>query len=342
MKKNLVLFICTMVFVFLVAEVAYRLTKFVIRGTWKPVTVISRDLGWISPPDYKTKSTRFVDASGKNYDRKYQTFKYGFRDWGNVSSNKPKIFFIGDSFTQCFDVSNENTYYGVFKKYFPSEIEIFAYGGGGYGTLQEYMIIDKYINQINPDVLVLQFCSNDFENNSFQSEAKSINLNQTIRPYLVEGEIFYRFSKWHPYPIMLRYSMFFSFLDVSVQQLRYKFTQDYNNKAVKFLNNESPYQVTSKIMAMIRKRVPKETRLYTFNCRGEGENEKIYKSFIEVAEKNGFTVIPGIAQAVRDAEVSGKVVRAADGGHLNNYGNEVMGRKLAHYFSSLFKRKNSE
>lgn len=338
--KNLVLFFCAIIFVFLTGECAYRITKFVARGTWKPIQVISRDLGWVSPPYYKTKSIRFVDASGKSYERKYQTFEHGFRAWGDVSSKKPKIFFIGDSFTQCFEVSNEKTYYGVFKKHFLNEVEVFAYGSGGYGTLQEFMIIDKYINQINPDAVVLQFCSNDFGNNSFQSEANAIVLNQTIRPYLVEDEVIYRFSKWHPYPILLKYSMLFNFLDSRTQKLRYKLIGGYNYKAAKSINHESPYQVTSKIMAMIRERVPRETPLYTFNCQGEDKNEKIYKSFIEVAEKNGFTVIPGIAQAVRDAELSGKVVRAADGGHLNNYGNEIMGKELAGYFSPFIKEKN--
>ncbi len=333
--KNSILFICTMVFVFLAGEVAYRITKFVVRGTWKPVIVISRDLGWISPPDYKTKSTRFVDAGGKSYERKYQTFKHGFRAWGNVSSNNPKIFFIGDSFTQCFDVSNENTYYGVFKKHFPVGVEIFAYGGGGYGTLQEYMIIDKYINQIKPDALVLQFCSNDFGNNSFQSEAKSIALNHTIKPYLVEGKIVYRFSKWHPYPILLKYSMFFSFLDTRTQKLRYKLKWGYNCKAAKSINNESPYQITSKIMAMIRKRVPANIPLYTFNCKGEKEDKVVYNQFLKVTETNDFIVIPYVMQAVADAEGSGKVVRAEDRGHLNNLGNEIMGRQLTKFFLNV-------
>ena len=38
-------------------------------------------------------------------------------------------------------------------------------GGGGYGTLQQYLLLKKYFNKINPDIIIHQFCENDFEIN---------------------------------------------------------------------------------------------------------------------------------------------------------------------------------
>jgi alkylation response protein AidB-like acyl-CoA dehydrogenase len=53
-----------------------------------------------------------------------------------------------------------------------ASLAVQVYGGHGYGTLQEYLVIDKYIDEIKPDLILLQVCSNDFTNN-LENEAKS-------------------------------------------------------------------------------------------------------------------------------------------------------------------------
>ena len=49
-------------------------------------------------------------------------------------------------------------------------MEVFAYGAGGYGTLQEYLILDEVVDHIRPTMLLWQFCSNDFINNDHALE----------------------------------------------------------------------------------------------------------------------------------------------------------------------------
>ena len=56
--------------------------------------------------------------------------------------------------------------YAYLEKEF-SHINFFVYGGGGYGSLQEYMIWDDYIDEIDPDIVIWQFCINDYWNNSY-------------------------------------------------------------------------------------------------------------------------------------------------------------------------------
>ena len=65
-------------------------------------------------------------------------------------------------------------------------------GGGGYGTLQQYLLIKKYFDEIKPTIIIHQFCENDFENNTKQIEKNSILYSQYyFRPYLINDKIVY-------------------------------------------------------------------------------------------------------------------------------------------------------
>jgi hypothetical protein len=57
-------------------------------------------------------------------------------------------------------VSDGDTYYAIIKR--KLDAEVFAYGAGGFGTLQEYMILDRYVDMIHPSLILWQFCLNDF------------------------------------------------------------------------------------------------------------------------------------------------------------------------------------
>jgi len=125
----------------------------------------------------------------------YSTQKHGFRRFGDTKTDKTKLFIIGDSFTVGHTVSDGNTYYDYLKKH-NDNIEVFAYGGGGYGSLQEFMILDRYFDEIGPDIVLWQFCSNDFINNSHELESASFgNNNQMTRPYYKNGAIEWLFPK---------------------------------------------------------------------------------------------------------------------------------------------------
>ena len=64
---------------------------------------------------------------------------------GKINTKKRKILIIGDSFTEGVNVNNDEVYYNYLDT---NKYEIFAYGCGGYGTLQEFMIIDEYFDEI--------------------------------------------------------------------------------------------------------------------------------------------------------------------------------------------------
>ena len=63
-------------------------------------------LGWKIKPDFSL-NTKTVDKAGVEYELKLNYNENGFKAFGNINSEKPKVFFIGDSYTASVEVSNE-------------------------------------------------------------------------------------------------------------------------------------------------------------------------------------------------------------------------------------------
>ena len=99
---------------------------------------------------------------------------------------------MGDSHTQGEFISNEKLYYAKL-----SEMgEVFAGGNGGFGNLQELMVLEDFLSVIKPDVIVWQLSSNDIVNNIYELEFLSVKDNNGLRrPYLEDGNIVYRLPK---------------------------------------------------------------------------------------------------------------------------------------------------
>jgi len=205
-------FLFVMSLLIMSGEIAFRVYHYIKyagnQSSGKSI-VLNDELGWMPAPNYVFTGEK-VDAGGKKYSVKITTTKDGFRIFGNTQEqNKAKVLFLGDSFTNAVDVSDSKTYYGILKDTLP--VEVFAFGGGGYGTLQEYMILEKYVDEIRPDILVLQFCSNDFINNDYELELRSRrNNNGMRRPYLTENGVTYRLPKKFPVirDLVNKYSQF--------------------------------------------------------------------------------------------------------------------------------------
>ena len=94
------------------------------------------------------------------------------------------VLFIGDSYTHAEQVSFGEVYYDVFDRLGNGKYRVFAAAVGGYGTLQEYMILQKVYDDINPDIIIWQMCDNDVENNVYELDNSSFFNNQRPRPYL--------------------------------------------------------------------------------------------------------------------------------------------------------------
>lgn len=146
-------------------------------------------LGWKPIPDYRFEGV-LTDYAGENYEVNVSIDKHGFRSYGDTNAVRPKVLFIGDSYTSGIEVSDEKTFYSVIEK--TLEVEVFAIGQAGYGTLQEYLVLDEWIDHVTPDLVIWQFCCNDFIDNYAPLEMACGYKIGKRRPYWQDGQIAYQ------------------------------------------------------------------------------------------------------------------------------------------------------
>jgi lysophospholipase L1-like esterase len=301
-------------------------------------------LGWQATPNCKME-LRSSSADSPTQKAYYRADERGFRLFGDVKSNHKRLLVIGDSFTQAINASSRNTYPAIIGM--RTGMEIFSYGGNGYGTLQELMVLEDVLPQINPDFVLLQFCSNDFVNNDFNLESRSLlNNNRTIRPYLVDGAVVYR----HASP-QLPHGIHFPFKHSAL--MRYVFFKSVQkwphiSPSVEYMiatnSNDGDFQAslrTTRVLLQEIKRLAVDAgaTLLVFSADGAGTHYGLipaYEPYAAVAERSlrnlleelRIPYLQGVPQAVSEAERKGEVVRA-DGAHWNDRGHEIVGAHLS-------------
>ena len=290
-----------------------------------------RVLGWRAAPNLDLRYD-VLDAAGDRSTVRLRTNEHGFRRWGDVAAERPKILVVGDSFTFARHVTQSETYYALMAE--ALDAELFVYGGEGYGTVQEYLLIDAYIDQIGPDIVLLQFCSNDFYGNDLELERNTARHNNVKRrPFFrSNGTVYYGFPKrpewlWSfayarsrfLYSILFRIdraSAPFRALPEAEQKVR-KLGEDYD------LFRRS-VETTGVIFDSLKQRCG-EVPVYGF-LAGKGVTSQ--QSFYRLAPGRGIVVLEGVAEAVLHAERGGRVVRSEDGAHWNREGHRICAELL--------------
>ena len=299
------------------------------------------ELGWSVEPNHETQWT-VQDSPGhfRTVTNKY--FEHGFKRWPRLDKGNQSIFIIGDSMTQMNWVSNHEEWYSFLENEFPAT-DFFVFGAGGYGSLQEYLILDKYYDEINPNYILWQFCGNDYPNNFFELDFQSYPYNNLmVRPYLEDEEIVFRL----PMPLSsLRNSSFFADRMLSIYDIIIKKIHNLNktkklNKNNRAKNGSSnneegemtnlqrkAFEVTQHIMTKVRKKV-NQTPVYLVNlCGPLSKKEKL------ICESQNFRCVEGIHSHILEIEEEGEPVRVVDDGHYNKKGNQIIGEWLVQYFT---------
>ncbi len=311
-------------------EGVYRLLGYWKNGTFDGLREYDPELAWRSVRNYRGKDVEMRDKLGRPYARTLTTDAHGSRLWG-TRPGAPRLLFLGDSFTEAIEVSDDKTYGAVFSRL--SGFDVYVLGTGAYGSLQEAMMLKREVAEVRPDVLVLQFTRNDFTNNSLALERQTVVLQQMIRPYLVGGEVVYRFSEAHPYRLALRYSRLFARLDVMVGLALFRYYGDYNRTppGPPFAELErQAVEVSEQLLRMIAATVSPGTRLYAFNR--EESHQETNRAFEKICGKTGFRTIRDIGAYVDALESRTVTTLAEDGIHFNELGNRLVGERLARYF----------
>ena len=219
------------------------------------------------------------------------------------------------------------------------DIEVFAYGVGGYGTLQEFLILDRYFDVIHPDVILWQYCINDFINNDNQLERLSrINNNGWVRPYWLQGHIQLLSPKESSIQVrdwINRHSRFLYFVVTRLDRLRASQTRDtvevdIEAEGMRHAGFARAVGVTDELMAQVRARVAQRP-IMAFNCV---EKEPYSQALRDISAHHGITYWDDVARTVQAAAERGEDVYASDGGHWNEHGHELAAKALAKHIST--------
>jgi lysophospholipase L1-like esterase len=251
----------------------------------------------------------------------------------------PRILAIGDSFTQAVEVSDEEPYYALLGRALAAEV--FTYGAGGYGTLQEYLILDRYADQIQPDLLLWQYCSNDFMNNDWELESQSWFANNgLLRPYWENGVIRYRLPKLDLGGVRalaeehsrLGYWLF-SRLDALQRGLAgnepRSIEHEIEAQGLAHPGFARAVATTDQLMKLVRRRVP-GIPIVAFNC----DDAQPYRdAFGAISARHQIAFVAEVSTSVQESEAGG-AVRVMDG-HWNEQGHRIVAEQLEAYLAAV-------
>lgn len=172
----------TIFFILIILEFLFRGFVSITRGPEKYRSEVRTDknFGWVN--NTQVKETKLTNKCGEEVLRTPLTHRL-INKFPEYAGNKT-ILFIGDSYTQAWGVSSGKAFYDVFEENMKEKYSVFVAGIGGYGNLQEYMLLDSLYDTLKPDIVVWQLCSNDPSNNVFKLDNSSIFNNQRKRPYI--------------------------------------------------------------------------------------------------------------------------------------------------------------
>lgn len=294
-------------------------------------------LGWTTKPNYSYTGTA-LDQNGDKYPISINFDKNGFKTFGDIHANKPKVFFIGDSYVASVEASNEKTFYNLIAD--SLDIEVFAFGQPGYGTLQEYMIVDKWLDIIQPDLIVWGVCSNDIIDNCFSLEKVCGYKMDKYRPYLgLDGKIFYDrpFIVWDD---IKKTSYFIAWLDESIRHVITLTTeQKYKNGEQLMLEqkrNFPPFdeavKTTELIVEKIKNSVPDSIPIIAFSVDYfTPQITEMNRIFTEA----GYLFTTDISLAMNRRVFHKENVKTIDTYHWNENGQKVVANALAPFIKSM-------
>jgi hypothetical protein len=280
--------------------------------------------GWKTAPDFQAviHSSLFGTAH-------YSTGNHGFRVFGQTRTPRRKLLVIGNSPTQAVQVSDGEAYFNRLGGP-ETGLELFAYGCGGFNTLQEYCILDRYLELIQPDLVLWQLTSHDLVYNLHDIEKQSFfKNNHATRPYWENGTLVQRYSREYPFhlEILAQVSGLCRLLQVRYDDALFHYDRRQTIEAR--LPPDHPLLVaairtTGEILTRGRKRAG-NAAFFAFNTDSD-------EVFPELAANAGITYIQGVAEVIAAANRNGQRV---DGRpydlHWNTLGHRLVGEHLRRF-----------
>jgi len=319
-------------------EIIFRLNPKWVADPSAPVPhnyrVLDTIYGWHVQEGYHYQG-RMRDKCDSSYAVNISFGKNGFRRWGNPAViDKKKVLFLGDSYTAAVQTGDDHLFYKIIGDSLP--LEVFAFGAAGFGNTQEAMFLERYVNEVKPDIVVWQFCSNDFMDNYWELEKAAIYRVRMKRPYILEdGNTVYHWEEEYPRTVR-PYSNFLYFILKRIAKITGTFDQAPKEPAEKFIGEQGlayplfakSVKMTDAVIKKVKSVLPASTKLIAFDADGY---QPQYDQFKRLCSENNIPFVDGLANMVSDAENKGQCVRSDDGYHWNNRGNAMVAQFLINY-----------
>jgi|SRR5215467_1545968 len=314
-----------------------------------------KELGWkLLPNVHITVDNLRLDQT--EYKALITTNEFGLRESGRKDSPQLTILVLGDSFTADPVAGNEDMWYVAASRDLErlsglekNSIRTLAGGGGGYGTLQELLLLKQLKQKIRPDLLVLQFSPNDFTDNHLGVASHGILRTQFMRrPYYNgDGTIKYFDSPfawlWRSPPTAE--SKIFNKLDQIIQLLQFRYYHDFFKPISSDLEaayNKQMLAVTSDLLKKIREELPNIPAVMVNCCTSK---DRLNGQWENLGTEAGFLTFSGPSDTIERNKANEKLF-LLDGGHLSPEGNALFGRAFGQalfdsgLISAMLKNKN--
>jgi len=133
------------------------------------------ELGWMPMPGSVSTATNARTVQVRHNS-------LGLRDDEFILDAKPTIMFLGDSFVWGLDAEASERFTEILKPRIP-DYKILAAGVSGFGTDQEYLLLQRLWPKVRPAVVVLMFCAN----NDRDDNSSNIRYEGYQKPYFTRG-----------------------------------------------------------------------------------------------------------------------------------------------------------
>ena len=285
-------------------------------------------LGWRPTEGYALDSSGERE-DGSRYPLHVTQGRHGFRRFGSGSG--PRTFVVGDSYTQALEVSDDRTYYARLER--EVGLRMYAIGSSGYGTLQESMLLDQHFDEVKPELVIWQFCYNDFMNNSYELESAWTAGNSYLhdRPYLDGGEIrfrppgsFARLRRWAWHSTRL-YGFVAGRLARAAAPSEDLLLKDILAQGAEHPGFRDAVEITDRLFARIAARVGGTPVMVFETCTTAAP---FYPAIKDIARRHGMQFAPELPGALDVAEQRGSKLLAADHVHWNEEGHRIIADTL--------------
>jgi lysophospholipase L1-like esterase len=284
-------------------------------------------LGWAPRESYRNAHGELTQT-GSQYVVRFSQNSSGMRVCDAPEGRKTMLF-VGDSYTEAWEASDGREYYCVAASTLGVGAQ--AFGAGGYGTLQERMVLDRLLATMRPDLIVVQICFNDFINNDYDLEKASWQNNHfSMRPYWRSGRIEFliptHYNLWfeagrrHSRVMSDLYNGFVNRSAATAHSVEQDIETGQSQRGFEVAVAE-----TREIFGQISK-LSQGTKLIGMPV---DLKEPYLDAFRQIFRELNIPLVEDAAIAVSNARAMGTDVFAGDGVHWNEAGHRIAGEALA-------------